>query len=210
MSDNKTVLTSTLKAWAPLAVVIVIFAGLIYATAQQNYRQNANDPQIQLARDVADAILQGTPADAIVPQVGNTDLKKSLSPFLIIFDASGKPLGSSAILNGQNPEYPIGMLEEAKKTGEHRATWQPEPGVRIAAVVVHYSDKDQSGYVVAGRSLTEIEARVAKIAALVAMASAAALIISLLLIFIFKKLCKNCLPQHHQHTEITIDSTKEV
>ena len=41
------------------------------------------------------------------------------------------------------------------RRGEDRLTWQPEPGVRSATVVVHYQGA-QAGFVMAGRSLREV------------------------------------------------------
>ena len=39
--------------WLPLGVAVTLVCALIYATVQQNYRQSANDPQIQMAEDAA-------------------------------------------------------------------------------------------------------------------------------------------------------------
>ena len=35
--------------WIPLALVVTVVVGLVYVTVQQNFRQTANDPQIQMA-----------------------------------------------------------------------------------------------------------------------------------------------------------------
>jgi hypothetical protein len=53
---------------------------------------------------------------------------------------------------------PAGILDYVRTRGEDRVTWQPEPGVRIAAVVVHFKGT-QPGFVLAGRSLREAEVR---------------------------------------------------
>ncbi len=187
MTHNKQVLSDTLKAWLPLAAAIVIVSGLAYAAAQQNYRQSANDPQIQIAQDVADAITQGTPPDSITGPTGNTDIRKSLAPFIIILDDAGKVIGSSAVLDGKNPEYPSGVLDNVRKNGGEKITWQPQAGVRIASVVTRYTGA-KSGFVVVGRSLKEVERRVEELTEMTAMATALALIVSLLLIFCFKKM----------------------
>jgi len=47
------------------------------------------------------------------------------------------------------------VLSSTKNGSENWVTWQPRGGVRIAAVVV----KSQGGYVLAGRSLREVEKR---------------------------------------------------
>jgi hypothetical protein len=49
-------------------------------------------------------------------------------------------------------------LDYVRTHGQDRVTWQPEPGVRIAAVVVRYQGA-QPGFVLAGRSLREVEVR---------------------------------------------------
>lgn len=152
-----------LITWLPIAVVATLLGGLIYVVVQQDIRLGANDPQISIAEGVAAALRAG-----INPQniVGNqsTDISKSLDPFVIIFDESGNPLASSADLDGKTPTPPRGVFEYTKDHGDDRFTWQPKPGVRIAAVAAYYSGGNststKSGFVLAGRSLREIEKRV--------------------------------------------------
>src|SRR4051812_38340448 len=115
--QNSKSLNHVLISWLPLAAAVVILSGLVYAGVQQTYRQSANDPQIQIAQDIANAISQGAPAESIAPATGTTDIKKSLAPFILIYDDSGKLLGSSAILDGKNPSYPSSVLDSAKKRG---------------------------------------------------------------------------------------------
>jgi hypothetical protein len=52
-----------------------------------------------------------------------------------------------------------GVLDYMRQHGEERVTWQPEKGVRMATVVVRY-DK---GFVLAGRSLREMEIQISNI-----------------------------------------------
>ncbi|MQC26609.1 MAG: hypothetical protein DWG76_04055 [Chloroflexi bacterium] len=56
-------------------------------------------------------------------------------------------------------------------------TWAPEDGVRIASVVAAYDE----GYVVAGRSLREVEARVARLNMILLMGWGVSLAASLVL-----------------------------
>jgi hypothetical protein len=143
-----------LGIWLPFAVVITAFCALAYASVQQAYRQGANDPQIQMAEDAADALAGGISVDAIVP-VSKVSVAKSLAPFLIVYNERGKVISSSVVLDGQTPELPSGVLDSTKQLGENRVTWQPREGVRIAAVIVSY----QNGFVLAGRNLREVEIR---------------------------------------------------
>lgn len=137
--------------WLTFSVMITAFCGLVYLVVQQDMRQGANDPQIQIANDTSVALGAGQK----VTPVGSVDIARSLAPFVIIYDSQGHVMSTGARLNSQTPELPSGVLQNAKNNGELRFTWQPQVDVRIAAVVVPYS----GGYVLAGRSLREIEKR---------------------------------------------------
>ncbi len=139
---------------AGLAVLVTLIYGTVYLTAQQVLRQDANDPQIQLAEDTA-AALGRNGSTQIITGVTQVDMAKSLAPFLIVYDNDRQLVVSQAIIDGSNPVLPPGVLMNTTTAKENRLTWQPRGGVRIAAVVVKY-DK---GYVLAGRSLREVEKR---------------------------------------------------
>jgi hypothetical protein len=145
------------KQWLPIAVVLTAVCGLVYAAVQQSLRQGANDPQIQLAEDAADALAGGAQPASVVPE-DRTDIAKSLAPFVMVFDDQGKNLTSSGLLHGQIPALPDGVLDYVRQHGEDRVTWQPEPGVRIAAVILACGGSEP-GFVLAGRSLREVEIR---------------------------------------------------
>ena len=147
-------LKTIFKVWLPFAVVITAFSMLVYATVQQVYRQDANDPQIQMANDAADALNSGSSVESVMPQE-KVFFAKSLAPFYVIYNLDGKPVAGSGILDGNLPEIPKGVLDNAKQIGENRRTWQPNDNVRIATVIVPYKD----GFVLAGRNLREVEAR---------------------------------------------------
>jgi hypothetical protein len=146
-----------LRQWIPLAVVISALCGLVYLAVQQELRQSANDPQIQIAEDAGRALENGAAADSQVP-ADPVAVESSLAPFVMVFDDSGKVAGSSATLRGETPQLPAGVLDYVRTHGEDRVTWQPESGVRIAAVVVRINGA-HPGFVLAGRSLREVEVR---------------------------------------------------
>jgi hypothetical protein len=148
---------AVLRHWIPLAVVITALCGLVYLAVQQELRQAANDPQIQMAEDAAAALEGGAPVESVIPSE-TVAIERSLAPFVTVFDDSGGVAASSARLHGAVPELPAGVLEYARNHGEDRITWQPEEGVRIAAVIVRYRGS-ASGFVLAGRSLREVEVR---------------------------------------------------
>jgi hypothetical protein len=140
-----------LKQWVPLAIVLTVACGLVYGVVQQDLRQGANDPQIQMAEDTAATMNTNGDIDLADDKV---NIRTSLQTFIIVYDKQGNPVKSSAMLN-QVPAVPSGVLAFAKKYGENRLTWQPEQGVRIAAVVVPYTN----GYILVGRNLREVENR---------------------------------------------------
>jgi hypothetical protein len=77
-----------------------------------------------------------------------------------MYDQAGKPVAGSGELNGKLPTLPEGVFKYAKNKGEDRITWQPEKGIRSAIVVVSYNSPNaQGGFVMAGRSLREVEKR---------------------------------------------------
>jgi len=154
-----------IKKWLPLAIATAGLCGLVYLTVQQSLRMGANDPQIQMAEDAASHLNAGASMDSVVPST-KVEIADSLAPFLIVFDESGKVLASSATLHGSIPTYPVGVLEYARQNGQNRVTWQPEAGVRMATVAVPYN----SGFVMAGRSLTEVEKRESQVESLSGLA----------------------------------------
>ncbi|HSX57885.1 MAG TPA: hypothetical protein VLE47_01270 [Candidatus Saccharimonadales bacterium] len=147
-----------LKIFIPTAIVATILSGMIYAAVQQDLRLGANDPQIQMAEDTAVRLEANAP---VATQVSSdkVDVAKSLAPFLIVYNDEGQVQTASVSLNGQVPSLPNGVLDYTAEHGQDRITWQPKEGVRIAAVVQKY----KGGFVLAGRSLREIELREEKI-----------------------------------------------
>ncbi len=140
-----------LLALSIVFMVITVVFGTVEVVTQQTLRQNANDPQIQLAQDAATQLNAGTSPTSIVQ--GKVDPSQSLAPFMIIYDASGRLVTSSGYIGGQVPAAPAGALTAAKGHDYRFVTWQPQTGVRIAAVTVaanHY-------FVLSGRSLKEVE-----------------------------------------------------
>jgi len=147
----------------PFLFVITVSCLFVYAAVQQNYRQGANDPQIQIAEDISTFLASGGKPGEVLNQSSQVDISKSLAPFVAIYDDTGKLIGTSGFLHGQAISIPAGVLAYAKKDSENRVTWQPEKGVRSATVSVYYSTDKNKGYVVVGRSLREVEKREAKL-----------------------------------------------
>ena len=147
---------NALRVWLPLGAAVTLMAGLIYITAQQQIRLGGNEPQVQMSEDAAAAVASGQAFESLVPGA-KVEISSSLAPYLMVFDASGKLLASSAVLHGAVPAIPAGIFDSVRQNGEDRVTWQPEAGVRQAAVVAPVSG-GPGGFVLAGRSMREMEA----------------------------------------------------
>jgi hypothetical protein len=159
-----------LAFFVPSASVGLLACLVIAVVVQQDLRQGADDPQIQMAEDAVTRLDAGVPPRTLVdgPAV---DLGASLAPFLVIYDSAGNVVATNGRLDGRAPVPPQGVLSTATQTGMDRVTWQPRPGVRMAIVVLPWA----GGTVVAGRSLRRVEEIEANLKGL-ALAGAVALL----------------------------------
>jgi len=163
-----------------LAGISTGVAFALYSIPQQVLRQGANDPQIALATDMVSVLERGGLAEmlqagALPAMTGGSarmDMAHSLSPFVIVYDDQGRPLASQAQLDGQTPAPPKGVFDYVRVHGEERVSWQPilgtEHGVRIAAVVQRVNGA-HPGFVLAGRNMREVEARIDQVQQMAAL-----------------------------------------
>lgn len=135
---------------------------LVYLIAQQSLRLGANILPVQSATETSILLEQGKSANDVVA-ADKTDLTRSLSPFVLVYDHDKKLIASSATMGGAQPAYPQGVLDAAAQKGESRVTWQPRSGLRYATVAIPY----KGGFIVAGQSLGETEKLIDKIGRLV-------------------------------------------
>ncbi len=147
------------------SAVITILCGLIYVTTQQSYRTAANDPQLQMARDISYNLENNQPVTDLV-KPGTIEISKTLATFTVLYDPDGNPVQSTGVLDGQLPQIPKGVFDYTKKHGEDVITWQPRRGVRMATVVEPVRS-DVIGFVVVGRSLSEVEKRVSNLTSMI-------------------------------------------
>ncbi len=168
-------------SWLPSAALATLMCLLVYAALQQDYRQSLNDPQIQMAEDAAASLSSDyTPAAALPRSEPPVDIAQSLRPWVAVYDASGTPLESSAVLDGAPPRLPAGVFDTNRWNGfiighhfnaappdENRFTWQPREGVRQAVVLVAFSTPHGAGFVAAGRNMREGEARISRLGVIV-------------------------------------------
>ena len=175
---------AVLKQWIPLAAVIVALSGMLYVIPQQVMRQGANDPQIQQAEDAAAALAKGADPTTVIPTT-KIDIAQSMAPFRMVLDEAGRPLAWSGELHGLPPTIPSGALDYVNQHGEDRITWQPEAGVRLATVIVK-AEGINPGFVVAARSLREVEVREDQVLTLAVLGMVASLFASLAVVIILK------------------------
>lgn len=150
-----------IRYWIPLAIAITALCALVYGTVQQNFRQSANDPQIQISEDLAAGAAQ-TANPAQINLGAPIDISSSLATFVIIYDKDRKEIAGNTKIAGQTPQIPGGVLEYTKAHGQDRITWQPQTNTRAAIVVTYYKGQNE-GYVLVGKSLREIEKRELKL-----------------------------------------------
>ncbi|MDB5260446.1 MAG: hypothetical protein JWN37_677 [Candidatus Nomurabacteria bacterium] len=151
-------LTHYKKALLVISAVSLLLVLFGYAEIQHMARANANDPQVQISEDIVSALGQNIAPQAITGPT-QVDVSKTLAPFVIIYDANGTAVASSAQIGGQIPTPPAGVFDVAKASGENRLTWQPNETNRFAAVIKSYQNGDTNGYVLVARSMREVEAR---------------------------------------------------
>ncbi len=166
-----------LMKWLQYAIIIVVVGGTGCLGLQQVYRSGADDPQVQIVDDVARAVEGGVDPAQIIPNP-STDVAISLSPFLASFSAERIPTLSSGVMDGSSINIPTEIFAAAKETSEHRATWEPKDGVRVALVVRALKD---GTFIVAGRNLREVEKRMSHTNTFAVLGISLALILTLLL-----------------------------
>jgi hypothetical protein len=69
------------------AIIITTIMLLIYACVQQSYRTSANDPQLQIARDLSDDLRNERSGKKFL-DADTIDIAQSLAVFTALFDAA--------------------------------------------------------------------------------------------------------------------------
>lgn len=172
------------RQWFPLATVVTLCSLLIYGTFQQSMRSSADDPQIQVVEDISALLINGTPPQAVLPQDLQISISESLSLYVIIFDANGKVVASTAQLDGKTPVPPPGVFIYTKNHKQDRITWEPKPNMRSAIVVNYYEANNNSGFILAGRSLREVEKRISKLTFNIVVGWAISLVVTFFAVFL--------------------------
>ncbi|MBL8029951.1 MAG: hypothetical protein JNN11_01760 [Candidatus Doudnabacteria bacterium] len=195
-------LSLSMAIWLPTAITITLLSALAYLGVQQVYRQNANDPQIQMTQEAAKELSQLEDLNSLAGTLGNMDIYNTLNAFIVIYDESGKPIAGNGFINDQLPSLPGGVFSEAKKKSDHRFTWAPTQNDRYSAVLKSFSGK-QNGFMLAGRSLRLVEERTKNFALILAVTWGAAMLLSFAMSFISVRILRKQFASHsHEHSSI--------
>jgi hypothetical protein len=181
---------TALISWVPLAVAITAMSLLVEVTVQQSYRTSLNDPQQQIAEDTARVVAAGVDPSIFAPKGAATEISSSLGTWMAFYDAQLAPKVSTGLLHGTIPTIPGGVFKTATEHGSYSVTWQPEPGVRQALVIVPAGEK---GFAVAGRNMRAVEDREAQLGWLVLVGWAASMLATFLAFIFAEPLVKRFL-----------------
>jgi hypothetical protein len=138
-----------------LGIILTLWGFPAAMTFNGMLRRTANQPQTAMVDQYASRMAGGEkPEDVISPR--SIDLQQSLEPFAIFYNDQGAPVRANGYLNQTVPTPPPGVFNYLRAHGSDAITWQPQPGVRIAAVLRRVAGPNP-GFLLAGRSLREVE-----------------------------------------------------
>lgn len=144
--------------WLGSAIIISGVFLTIYVAVQQDWRQSANLPALQLAEHTIGQLQSGkAPAELTTEK---TDFRADLTPFVIIYDTNHQFVTASGAVAGKIPTVPPGVFSHVSAGHQNRFTWQTDGGDRFASVLAPVVQSGQiTGYVLAGENLREVEAQ---------------------------------------------------
>ena len=135
-----------------LALILTIGGLSCALTIQAAIRRSADQPQIQMAKHYASAVASGKSIEQTLPPV-QIDMQHSLEPFAIFYDLQAHPVASTGHTDRGVPAPPPGVFDHLTANNPiARFTWQPESGIRVAAVMFRINGS-HPGYILVGRSL---------------------------------------------------------
>jgi hypothetical protein len=139
--------------WIADVLMITLAAGTVWLGYGLNLRNGGDRQPLRLAAHAAGQLAAGSQPDNDLPLVIN--IASNPAPFVIVFDPQHHVLASSGRLHGRTPVLPAGVLAWAAAHGLDRITWQPQPGLREAAIIEPYGGP-HAGFVLAVQSLQGI------------------------------------------------------
>lgn len=166
MLKRQPITRQKMRLWL-LAVVIgggvTLFS---YVAVQQSLREGLNAPQLQMAQDIAAQLNSGMSPASVLPPV-KVDEATSLDPYVTIVDQHMQVLGSSGSIGSVVPLPPASAFPDSQNRRTNWFTWQHDNNsVRDATVIVPFHHGSESGYVLAARSMSQVEATIGHITVL--------------------------------------------
>ncbi len=150
------------RRWTPFTVVttaLYLFATLAMIDGA---RSVAYDSPREIARNIDLALDEGTDFK-LFNSTRPVQIGKSLTPYVLLFDMNGTPMGGSGSVSGNFPVPPRSVFDAALERGEYDFVWEPTPSAKEAVVARYHSGKN-AAFVLSGRSLTLVDARIRDIA----------------------------------------------
>lgn len=138
-----------------LAVLFTVWGLFAAMSIQGALRRSADQPQLQMAQDYAAALAGGRTVDETLPPV-HVDIAKSPEPFAIFYSSDGRPVGTTGQIDQNVPAPPAGVFDYLRTHPTDKFTWQPQSGLRIAAVALRVGGA-HPGVILVGRSLQHTE-----------------------------------------------------
>lgn len=173
----------TIRLWllsVAIGTGLTLFA---FVAVQQSLRLGLNDPQQQIAEDTAYRLSQGASPSSIIPSTV-VDESRSLAPFVTVVDSNMQVQASSGRIGDITPLPPASAFADAQKRGSW-FTWQHDNNtVRDATVIIPYSHGNSSGYVLAARSMKQVENTISHIAMLAGLTFVGVLLVPALILLL--------------------------
>jgi hypothetical protein len=163
--------------WIAGVLMITLAAGVVWLSYGLSLRNGGDRQPWQLAARAATQLTSGSRPGRVLPPVIN--MASNPAPFVIVYDPQYRVLASSGRLNGHTPALPAGVLAWAAAHGQDRITWQPQPGLREAAIIEPHGGP-HPGFVLAAQSLRGISGQQRSLTRNIACIWLAALAISFL------------------------------
>jgi signal transduction histidine kinase len=136
----------TLSGLAVATLTLIVFWVLIVTLARGGTTEEQRTALEALAREAGRS---GPVANGPFAQV-LTDPTSDTAPFVVLVDAGGIPVYSTARVNGAIPEVPVALVLDALDTGSSQARYELVPGTRVEAVAVPW---EAGGVAVAAQSV---------------------------------------------------------
>ena len=147
-----------------LGLILTLMGGAAAVTMQQMLRRDADHPQIEMASSYSHDMASYHIPPALVLPHRFVDASNSLEPFVILYDSAGKRLRANGSTKGAVlPDPPPGVFAYLRTHPTDTFTWQPGPGLRIAAVAQRidvdpgFNLNPNPGFILVGRSLTLVQ-----------------------------------------------------